>query len=212
MRIAWVVLMLAAVASTAPAKAAPDPKKIKGWVDVPVFGQPQKAKGAVKSVDHDKPKDDRVAWTFVVADAKDETFKIELPQNVPLDLAVGAKVTVDFRISGGGPNARGNLRVSDDKGVVVAASFAPDAWKVEMGRQLKSEKGEPYDETSFAVKITPAKGKAVQFSDWAIVELDGAKYVASGGGAQRTLHKGALPPPDYVAGWLDFNAIRLGSR
>ena len=28
----------------------------------------------------------------------------------------------------------------------------------------------------------------------------------------RTLHKGALPPPDYVGAWLDFNAIRVSSR
>jgi hypothetical protein len=211
-RIPWVIVAVAAVGFAVPAKAAPDPKKITGFVDVPVFGQPMKAKGAVKSVTHGKPKDDRVAWTFVVADAKDETFTIELPANVPLDLAAGAKVAVDFRISGGGPNARGNLRVSDDKGVVVAASFAPDAWKVDKGKQLKSEKGDPYDEASFAVKITPAKGKTAEVSDWAIVELDGAKFVASGSAAQRTMHKGALPPPDYVSAWLDFDAIRLGSR
>ncbi|HEY0251336.1 MAG TPA: hypothetical protein VGC41_07395, partial [Kofleriaceae bacterium] len=75
-------------------------------------------------------------WTLAVEDNANlrHTYSIVLPANVTFAIATGTSVVVESRFTGGGPNARGQISITDDKGALyLAISHLPAGWKADAG-------------------------------------------------------------------------------
>jgi hypothetical protein len=194
-----------------------DPNKIVGYARVPRQNEAFRADVVVMSIETSKV-DERVLWTlglqelpFARAAPKKFTLRVELPPQIALPIAKTDHINVELAAYGGGPNRRFALLVTGTKRVpIIAIDKLPIDWETVRGKKLGTENGEPYNEVTYAVKIGP-KGKQVTLDSnaWHAVTIDGVSYVGNATTVERKLHKGKMPPPDYVGGWTDFTLIRV---
>lgn len=206
-----------AVDATTLVKPEKDPAKIQGYARVPMQNEEFRADVIVTSIATAKA-DERVLWTIGLQDDPlgkmhpgKNVLRLELPPQIALPLAKDTNVRVDLTLYGGGPNSRFSLLVTGTKGVpIIAIDQLPPDWETAKGKKLSTDKGDPYDAVTYAVKLGP-KGKQVNLDgkQWRAVTIDGVNYVGIATTVERKLKKGKMPPPDYVGGWTDFTLIRV---
>ena len=198
-----------ACATRAPVVKPPPPldgmTDIPGGAYVPEPGYGE-ATGPITSLTSAPPKEHRVAWTYVVGD---KPFTVELPEGIPFPAAQGDVVEAFARVTGGGPNAFGNVRVRDATGgLLLGVLWLPDDWTMDYGTPVSSRRGEPYDSVNYRVRVTAPDGSSAELdSGWRRVTLAGATYLGTGS-ATKNLLRGAAPA-DFVRSWLDVSLVRV---
>ncbi len=212
MRFAPALVLAFAVAcggSRAPSITAPPPladvTDIQGGAYVPKPGVAQQ-RGAITGLTSTGD-DELVTWTFSVGPG---TFAVQLPKAIAFPASDGEVVEAFSRVTGGGPNAFGNLRLRDDKGgLLLAVMWLPDDWKHDYGTPVASDRGDRYDSIRYRVRVTAPDGSSAEIGDgWRRVTLAGATFLGNGNATKRMLH-GNTAPPDYVARWIDVALVRV---
>jgi hypothetical protein len=209
---AWIVLLCSAAANAAPAVPFKSLPNIKFYADVsPAHLDTGTNAGTIVELTS-KPGDQRVDWNLVVLDAKHarHTYSIVLPPTVALPLAKGATIAIDSGLTGGGPNTRGRIAITDDHGgLVLAIGRLPAGWTADTGTQQHVDKSSTYDEHDYAVLIHAPDGATAELVDmpWRDFKLAGQRYIGNGNAASRELHV-PTPPPDYVPSWIDYVIVR----
>lgn len=209
MRIVTILLATACAAVAAPVKF--QAVRTDGYPDVKTmrFDAPRTS-GTIASLTSAKGFGGAVDYSLTLDVAgTPHAYAFSLPPQIVPALAKGKQVTVEGQVTGGGPNARGQLAISDAGGLVVAIGMFPAGWSAESGAKVSTDKGGSYDETTFAVLLHApgTKDTAELVQTWRSFALAGHRYAANGTSVRRDLH-GKMPPPDYVGAWLDFAVVR----
>jgi hypothetical protein len=194
--------------------AALDPKRIVGYVMSRHASSegPPRFEGEIVTVGIEPTANDIVQWQVTVKERAGEVRSIGIyaPKTLACPLVPGQRVKASVHGSGGGPNRRYNLVFQAvDGSLLLAVNEAPSDWQVERGKPGGTDPGGAYTTRSYGVRVTHA-GQRVDVSSgkWARIDVDGCAYYLWGSAAERTLHPGKRPMPDYVGGWLDFAIVR----
>ena len=137
--------------------------------------------------------------------------RILVPHTLPAPFQNGMQVTVDARWQGGGPNGRGALVITDDRGLVFAAQQPPVDWTVEPGQRARTDRsgGDAEHRSQVVFTRSGQRVTTVEPDAWTSAPLDGARYYFWGTAVERVRgNPNTPPPPDYVGSWLDFAIAR----
>jgi hypothetical protein len=139
-------------------------------------------------------------------------FLVIVPHGFPVPFDEGQEIAYDGGRSGGGPNSRATMIVRDANGaLLLSVDHTPPEITVTEGRRVRSEPGSTYREDTHGVVFTPTGGSPLRVgpSTWARLQTPDGNFLVWGDARKRTLRQGAVPPPDYVGGWLDFAIVRM---
>jgi len=211
MRVAAILLASAGLCLAAPVKYQAVHTDGYPGVETTRFDTPS-VSGTIASVTTAKGFGGALDYTLTIdVTGTPHAYAFSLPPQVVPALAKGKPVTVEGKVTGGGPNARGQLAISDASGLLVAIGMFPTGWSAETGKRLTTSKSASYDETTFAVLLhAPGTTETAELVEgWRSFALAGHRFAANGASVSRELH-GKLAPPDYVGSWLDFAVVRTG--
>ncbi|MBI4955925.1 MAG: hypothetical protein HY908_28150 [Myxococcales bacterium] len=131
------------------------------------------------------------------------------PSALPVPVRSGDAVRVRTRRTGGGPNLRYAIEVRAAGGpLLLAVNALPSDWAVTRGTAAGKTPMAGYDQEDYGVVFEHA-GQRLEpaHASWAVLTAGPRSYYLWGHAAERTLHPGKAPMPDYVGGWLDFAIV-----
>ncbi len=202
------VLVMCATATAAP--VVTKPMKVAGYAsfDIP-HEQVSDLVGAIANLKSSVTRDE-ANYTFDIVDAANKVhpLSIQLPKALASPFVLGDQVTASIAATGGGPNARGSIAMTDASGLVVAIGKVPAGWTAGAGKKISETKGTTDDESSYAVKIATGAETVELVDAWAAFDLGKNRYVGNGNLGSRVL-KVKTPPPDWVSGWTDLAIVRV---
>jgi hypothetical protein len=174
------------------------------YVPEPGYGQVHGPITALTS----EPHDGRVRWTYVVDGT---SFAVELPPEIAFPAAQGDVVEAFARVTGGGPNAFGNVRLRDASGaLLLCVDYLPDGWLADYGTPVSSRRGPDYDTVNYRARVSAPDGSRAELgSEWRKVMLAGARYLGSAYATKNLLHGDA--PADFVREWIDVSLVRVSA-
>lgn len=194
-----------------PPSTVSTPATLSGGAHVPRQASAH-ARGRIKAITAAPPVNGEVKWTFVVSDAggSDTRLVVVLPDGVAFPAADGGGVEAQTSTSGG-PNAIGQLLLTDDHGaLLIGINMLPAGWRDEYGGHLAVQTGDPFDSFYHRVVVHGPRGKPATLTDrWGDHQLDGARYFGTGRGVKRVLRPGKSAPPGYVSDWIDLILLRV---
>lgn len=198
--------------ATAPATPLPHASTITGYVRVMSVPRERGATAAViddVAVSPEPRAQGMSRWDLTLRPGG--PARILVPDTLPSPFRAGQRVEVDASWQGGGPNGRGALVITDDRGLVFAAQQAPPDWTVEPGQRARTDRSGGEVEHRSQVVFTRAGQHVTTLEPgaWTSAPLDGTPYYFWGTAVSRVRGNPNAPvPPDYVAGWLDFAIVR----
>jgi hypothetical protein len=190
-----------------------DPKTIVGAVYSKHMSEelPPKLDATVTSARATPSREHIVEWDIGLRDSKGSEHHLYCfaPEALPVPVRAGEAVRVRTMADGGGPNRRYSIEIRAAGGtLLLAVSQPPDDWSVSQGKPAGKTPMNGYDQQDYGVRFEHA-GQRVEpaSTSWARLTVGPRTYYVWGHAAERTLHPGKRPMPDYVGGWLDFAIV-----
>jgi hypothetical protein len=190
-----------------------DPKKIVGTVYSKQMsdGMPPVLDATVTTTTATPKNDYLVEWDIALRDAQGHLHHLYsyAPLELPVPVRAGEAVRVRTSSTGGGPNLRYSIGVHSAAGVLLlAVNEPPQAWSVARGKSVGKTPMGGYDQLDYGVAFEHA-GQRFEpaYVTWAQLTVGPRTYYVWGHAAERALHPGKAPMPDYVGGWLDFAIV-----